>query len=268
MSTMQDRLRKYFINYAKKLMLDFESVLDTHSGDLGDNREKGIEIFLRQHLPPVFQVFRGGKVIDSLGGESGGESNQSDIIICNSFIPQIRTNQKTVYFVEGVMGVVECKSTLSKKELRDCIQKCRQLKTLQKVPEYRNEVFYDINYSYKLNKAHFSIVAYDSSSIDTIANNLLSINKELGIEPTSEVDCVCIIKKGIIFKPAYPGLEGCLQYVPQGARSYICKASEFESLAYFLIQLQREFQYIRHISFDMTKYLPTFVEGWHIKFSQ
>lgn len=261
MSSPQDRLKKYFISYANKLMLDFESILDDHPGDIGDNREQAIEIFLRQHLPPIFQIYRGGKVIDS----AGNESTQADIIICNSFIPRLCTEMKTLFFVEGVMGVVECKSNLNKEKLQECVKACRELKQLNKVFEYQNEVYYKQEYSYKLDKVYFSVMAYDSPSIDTVAKNLLNFNKELEIDTFSEIDCICVINKGVMFKTAYPTFDGCSQYMRQGAKSYIFKESKFESLAYFLIQVQKEFQYIRYISFDMTKYWPEFLKDWQMR---
>lgn len=123
MPDANDKIRKHFISYAKKLLIDFEDILDSHPGDMGDNRERGVELFLREHLPPAFKVYRGGKVIDTFGQES----NQADIIVCNSYIPQLVTENKTLYFVEGVMGVIECKSFLSKDELKDCLKKCLNL---------------------------------------------------------------------------------------------------------------------------------------------
>jgi len=213
-----ERVRRHFISYAKKLLLDYEDVLDSHPGDLGDNRERGIETFLKQHLPPAYQVFRGGKIIDSYGKES----QQVDIIICNSLVPQLVTENKTLYFVEGVMGAIEAKSFLTKDELKDCLLKCERLKQLTKVYETGTEVIGANNFHYKLNKVHFSVFAYDSPELQTVTDNVITISAEMGLESSMEIDCICILKKGIIFKPAYPGLDGGLQLAPEGAtRSYI-----------------------------------------------
>ncbi len=258
-----ERVRKHFVSYAKKLQIDYEDILDSHPGDLGDNRERGIAVFLKEHLPSAYQVYRGGKVIDTFGRES----KQVDVIICNSLVPQLVTENKTLYFVEGVMGAIESKSFLSKDELRDCLVKCGQIKRLTKVYEKGSEVVGVSEFAYKLNKVHFSVFAYDSPDLQTVTDNVIRLSVEMGLDPEMEIDCVCVLRKGIIFKPAAPGLDGGLQLAPaRSSKGYIYKSLEFEGLAYFLLQLQKEFAHIRYAAFDMTRYVPSFLDGWGSRF--
>ena len=137
---------------------------------------------------------------------------------------------------------------------------------MNRVHEKSNEAFFNSDFVYKLDKVHFSIFAYDSPAIKTIVGNLIELSFEMNLDTTLEVDCICILKKGIIFKKAYPGLDGGLADLPKNSKPYIYKSLEFESLAYFLIQLQREYQWIRHITFDMAKYAPDFSENWQVRF--
>lgn len=101
----------------------------SHSGDRGDVNEAAVREFLREHLPPKYRVGQ-GEVIDYYGRIS----RQVDVVVADDEQPFRVDDAVRLMIIEGVTAAAEVKTTLTTTELRDCIEKGRQFKTLEAIP--------------------------------------------------------------------------------------------------------------------------------------
>ncbi len=97
-----------------------------HSGDKGENREQVLMDFLSEHLPSKYGVAK-GEVIT----KSGERSHSADLIIFDrTSCPVLYSGRTKIIPIDGVYGIIEVKSVLSKAELDDCIVKIEAFKRL------------------------------------------------------------------------------------------------------------------------------------------
>lgn len=97
---------------------------------------------------------------------------------------------------DNVASVIEVKSTLTKKELKDAAKKIASVKALKKTPI--TNVDEPVTFSPLINTKTYGVVfAYDTKTIlQTLADNLREINK--GYPSFAWIDLVVILDKGII----------------------------------------------------------------------
>ncbi len=97
-----------------------------HAGDKGENREKILREFLSEHLPKRYGVTKG-----EILTKHGKRSHAADIIIYDAEnCPVLYVGETAILPVEGVYGIIEVKSTLSKTELVDALGKIESFKNL------------------------------------------------------------------------------------------------------------------------------------------
>jgi hypothetical protein len=97
-----------------------------HSGDKGENREDILRDFLSKHLPPRYGVTK-GEILTS----EGDRSHSADVIIYDAVnCPVLYAERTAILPVEGVYGIIEVKSALSKAELINALSKIKQFKEL------------------------------------------------------------------------------------------------------------------------------------------
>jgi len=97
-----------------------------HAGDRGGDREEILREFLAKHLPAKFGVTKGEVVT-----KSGAHSRAADVLIYDVVnCPVLYRDETTVLPIEGVYGIIEVKSTLSKAELQDATSKVADFKRL------------------------------------------------------------------------------------------------------------------------------------------
>lgn len=111
--------------------LDKSQAGQRHSGLRGDSAEEIVRDMLRDYLPQSLGVTI-GEVIDSLGNVSG----QADVIVYDALrtpmlFSSVQGASHTVP-IEGVLGVIEIKSHLQKKDLPQLISHAGKLASLQK----------------------------------------------------------------------------------------------------------------------------------------
>ncbi|WP_395280192.1 DUF6602 domain-containing protein [Enterobacter cloacae] len=103
-----------------------ESGFIHHNGDKGENREEFLMDFLKTHLPKRYGVTK-GEVIT----KEGLRSHAIDIIIYDAVnYPVLYAGKTSILPVEGVYGIIEVKSTLSKNEFDDAAEKITSFKKL------------------------------------------------------------------------------------------------------------------------------------------
>ena len=97
-----------------------------HPGDRGGNREEILRTFLSEQLPRKYGVTKGEVVT-----KSGVHSHSADVLIYDAInCPILYVGDTHVLPIEGVYGVIEVKSGLSKAEFGDAVGKIEAFKRL------------------------------------------------------------------------------------------------------------------------------------------
>jgi uncharacterized protein DUF6602 len=97
-----------------------------HRGDRGESRELLLRDFLAEHLPRRYGVTKGEVVT-----KTGDQSHSADVIIYDAVnCPVLYSGATTVLPIEGVYGIIEVKSTMSKAEFLDASKKIESFKRL------------------------------------------------------------------------------------------------------------------------------------------
>jgi hypothetical protein len=129
--------RKRLINEIHHALREISDAgLINHHELRGVIREKIISKIIRPLLPPEYEIGT-GKIISSKGEQSG----QTDIVIHSmSVLPPIMHSSETGLFpIEACYYSIEVKSRLNATELKDSIQKARQLRSMHSTwPMARN----------------------------------------------------------------------------------------------------------------------------------
>ncbi|EHU5129696.1 hypothetical protein RAL01_004133 [Vibrio vulnificus] len=121
------KLEDLFSSIESTLLSRFkESGFIQHSGDKGENREEILIEFLRNHLPKRYGITK-GEIIT----HKGERSHAIDIIIYDAVnCPVLYAGKTSILPIEGVYGIIEVKSTLSKAEFIDASSKIESFKKL------------------------------------------------------------------------------------------------------------------------------------------
>ncbi|HBO16759.1 MAG: hypothetical protein UR69_C0001G0276 [Candidatus Moranbacteria bacterium GW2011_GWE2_35_2-] len=131
--SIKDHLKKYF--EAAERVLNDQFDLSTgasggHIGAMGENRERILIDFFSKHIPSRFTIEQRGIIFDS----KYNKSDQVDIIIYEHNYPKLGGQSPTLYFVEGVGGFLEIKSTLDKTTLGESLKNIASVKRLNTSP--------------------------------------------------------------------------------------------------------------------------------------
>jgi len=185
--TMTTR-QEIFAQSAKKLRADFDELTSIpHNALKGYEAEGVIRDFLNGHLPKRFAA-GSGFIID----QRDTVSRQTDVVIYDAFnCPVYRASDAAAIFPSNnVAAVVEVKSRLNKRELRDAWDKIESAKKLAKVRSHRTT-------GYVRDQTLGCVFAFDSSvSLPTIGNYYADLLRERGIG--HHVDLIAVLDKGII----------------------------------------------------------------------
>jgi hypothetical protein len=122
--------------YEKLLQQRYEvSTSIWHKGERGRNRENGLMMFLRDMLPAAYGVAT-GEIIPFMGPKP---SPQCDIILYDRLRMPIFGAQEPTQQVplESVYAVIECKSTIDSKALKDARRKFSAIQKLPRCPSKR-----------------------------------------------------------------------------------------------------------------------------------
>jgi len=117
----------FFERVESSLLARFrEAEVVQHAGDRGENREALLCEFLEQHLPTRYGVTKGQVVT-----KAGEVSHSADLIVYDTInCPVLYREETAVLPIEGVYGIIEVKSRLSKAELIDAMKKIDSFKRL------------------------------------------------------------------------------------------------------------------------------------------
>jgi hypothetical protein len=108
---------------------EYFSRLTNHSSELGRINETHLAKLLRDYLPPKIGI---GTGFIACGGGKPDQSPQCDIILYDALnnSPLYNSGAWSIYPIEMVYGVIEVKTTLSKRELEDAFAKCAKVRAM------------------------------------------------------------------------------------------------------------------------------------------
>ncbi len=174
----------YFKTSADVLLAQYtRSKGQNASANLGYNRELFCDQFLKRVLPSRLGVDR-GEIWDSLGNKTG----QLELILTRDDSPRLTYDAGAdTFLAEGVMGVIEVKSNLTRDKLTEALQTLKLVNCLQP----KNTEFFSAGYS--LDRPLRIIFSYEGATWRTLLEEL--------IEPENNgiVDLVCILNRGVMF---------------------------------------------------------------------
>ncbi len=155
-------------------------------GTAGDEGEENWAAFLREWLPPNYQVFTKGRLISA----KGELSPQVDVLVLKPFYPK-KLTEKRVWLADGVAAAFECKTTLNAKHVASAYTRSQEFKRLSTKrkgsprEELTSPLIYGVlahSHSWKRDK---------SRPIENVSNALYEAATN-GDHPTWEPDLICV----------------------------------------------------------------------------
>ena len=147
-----------------------------HAGDKGENREHILREFLGTHLPRRYGVAKGQIVT-----RDGKESHSADIVIYDALNTPILYSERTAIIpIEGVYGVIEVKSTLSK---RDLFEAARQIEAFKRLAPRDLGVIQTREYVtvHRASRPFGMVLGYElaDNSLDSLRENWTELNSAI-----------------------------------------------------------------------------------------
>lgn len=134
-------------------------------------------------LPPKLSI-KSGEIWDS----QKNKTRQLDLIILRDDAPSLHFGSDDIYLAEGVFGVVEVKSNLTKEKFIEAGE------TLIKVANLKNNVGVTISSGPIIDRPLRVVFAYEGATWETIIDE---INKKNWIEI---FDLICVLSRGVLLK--------------------------------------------------------------------
>lgn len=230
-------LKEIFDEVSKQMKSDFIKAQKSisHAGLKGSANEETVRKFLRQYLPKTLDITT-GILVDS----NGSQSRQLDIIICDSIKTPIffESGETRVIPVECAYAVIEVKAFLDKQELDNAYKNMLSVKSLEKKAYFDQKGIILTTHTLYGNEwnhwpiQHF-IFAFDSSNLDTVLSNLISLQNH--DEVHKRIDSICVLEKGVILNQ---GSDGFFSALPSpGSITYASSTSKPLLLFYVLFSV-------------------------------
>jgi hypothetical protein len=147
-----------------------------HSGDKGDNREEILRKFLTLHLPSKYGVTKG-----QVFTKDGRRSHAADVIIFDrQNCPTLYAGHTSILPIEGVYGIIEVKSILTKAEFDDAAGKIESFKKLapRDLAIVKTREYVTVN---RASRPFGVVLGYrhGDNSLDSLHKNWLDQNKRI-----------------------------------------------------------------------------------------
>lgn len=188
-------LPKLFSSIEATMLARFrEAGFIKHAGDKGENREHILREFLSNHLPKKYGVAK-GEIIT----KNGQHSHSADIIIYDAVNCPILYSEKTAIIpIEGIYGIIEVKSLLSKTEFIGAASQIESFKRLAPrdlgVIETREYV------TVHRSSRPFGIIVgfnFSGNSLESLKSNWLELNAKIH-DVNYFVNYLCILGEGLL----------------------------------------------------------------------
>lgn len=209
-------LYDYFKKSADVLLAQYERTKEQQaSANIGYNRELFCNNFLSRVLPPRLMIRR-GEIWDAEGRKTG----QLDVVILRDDTPSLTFGEADAFLVEGVLGVIEVKSNLTKEKLQESLTTLKRVKSLKELGGVRTLAAGPV-----LKRPLRCIFAYEGATWQTL---LQELSKP---ENNDVADLICILKRGAIIS------RGLLLQWEDNTPFYVCdgKAASLAWLYFHLV---------------------------------
>jgi hypothetical protein len=202
---MDNVLQTYLDNAADYLdALSKLASTSLHGGDIGSNREGLLIEFINKHCPDRLSALRGGKIL----GYKQDPSSQVDIIVRSDISPKFELNETAFTFVEGTLLAIEVKSKLNKNNLYEALD------NLSTIPQPSENVFEPAVLGvpptwveeYKTRVPSLNIFAYDSISLESIYDHLITYYRERPNIPWNRRPSQILVNKQYCIKSSSRGV--------------------------------------------------------------
>lgn len=242
---------------SKELQLSLQKVRTAieHNLSSGQSLEEAVRVFLRKHLHAGLGVTQ-GQVTDV----SGRTTKQLDVIVYDvQSTPMLFTSEEKGHQlvpIEGVVGVVEVKSSISASSLPDIIANMQSVKSLEKkafhlrtVPEFITNTFTMYGNTFDHFPVIYSLLAFESSSLENLLPAMWELNDVL--LPHQRIDHVCLLDKGVI---ANQIPDGRFDAIPNPTTTSAALVTEHALLTWYLF-IQRMYSQAESKPISMQAYL-------------
>jgi len=174
----------YFEDTVKILLDEFErSARQNADLNRGKNRENFCSNFLKKVLPSRLNI-RSGEIWDSKGNKTG----QLDLVIIRDDAPCLHIGSDEIFLAESVFAVIEVKSDLTTKKLKEAA------KTLKKVANLSINPPPPI-FNPKYHRPLKVVFAYHGATIKTLVEFANTEKIDL-----KAFDIICILDRGILYR--------------------------------------------------------------------
>lgn len=192
--------------------IEASRVAFAHNLTKGEAVESAVRKFFRDHLPISIGVAH-GQVID----RHGSTSKQLDVILYDAGRTPIlfsdEADENRIIPIEGVIAVVESKTSLKTSDITTLAESARVLKSLDRSAYYRSDdrmikhVVNGYGREWEVLPPLYFVVAFDGPTPQSIAQALEKANENTPLH--QRIDMTCIIKQGIVAnsKPDSSGIE-------------------------------------------------------------
>ena len=199
--------RTLFRKISQKMRNDFEQSAEVnHDGLKGKVRENTVRKFLAERLPARYGLGAGEIV-----GRTRATSRESDVIIFDRLnaVTLLADESVQVFPIDCVYGIVEVKSSLSKTEFIDALEKIKALKSLAPGGNVTQPIGGGFTLHHSRPKPFGIIFAYQlaKNSLESLQENLRDWEKNN--PPALWPNYVCVLEVGAIFHHGQP-FESCL----------------------------------------------------------
>jgi len=204
----QIELNDLLVQKAVSLILESEALKMLKHGPLkGSFREMILGNLIKPLLPATCGIFH-GTVISSIKEEDDQTVKKPEgdllrkkmeddlLIVDKECLPPILYSERDGIFpIESVLARIEVKSTLSKINLKDAINGCKQFRKKLKMNLRK---YHDMYVSEPLDNDTFQAVFAFGSRIGTEYDVLMKILSDDEKKKEPPLDCLCVAKKGML----------------------------------------------------------------------
>ena len=198
------KLARYFRKSARGCVLNLNNQRSSigHAGSKGTAREDIVRNFLCKHLPTKYDL-GAGEIVGRIRGET---SRQSDVIVFDKLngVKLYSEGNVQVFPVDCFSGIIEVKSSLSKAELVDALEKIKTLKSLAPGGNVARPSGGGMTICHARPRPFGMVFAYGlaGNSLDSLSENLREWEKnEL---PTHWPNYICVLGAGNILHAGKP----------------------------------------------------------------
>ncbi len=241
-----EELKNYFISEANKLDTSFSASNPTgHPSDTGENRQDLLIHFLNNHLPSKYEALPGGKVFDVDGKITG----QVDVVVYDKNTPRLGTLSRQLFLAEGVGAAIEVKPELNLTSLKDCMQKAKSYKLINK----------KINASLVMGKLSTKI--YSGAFAYKLGTDMIKIFEEVNnfykdIDLENSIDFICVNKKFIILKNEGGWVNEKLDGSTEEIKDKFLLQEGFESSLYRMLMMMSAKVAVNYVGYpDYSRYI-------------